>query len=282
MQCAELYPQFPVVVSLSEPADPPTPSYEVTTRAGTKSLVLNLGKKGKYIGVVGVWKTNKPEQPYTFKFERVEMTEDYLTPKAKEKDHPIVELMEAYGRDLKSQNYLQRVGQVKHKNQALPKVEGLKGTGEATFVGSEKCKSCHRHAHRIWEKTPHAHAYDTLVKATRPGYRQFDPECIVCHTVGFGYISGFETAEKTPLLKDVGCESCHGPCSVHVANKNDVEWHKRINPWKYIPNKQQREFAIDQFCQKCHDEDNDVTWTNRGFQRKWPKVEHNTPPAPKD
>jgi hypothetical protein len=29
-------------------------------------------------------------------------------------------------------------------------------------------------------------------------------------------------------------------------------------------------------CQKCHDEDNDVTWTNKGFEKKWPLVDHTT------
>jgi len=30
-------------------------------------------------------------------------------------------------------------------------------------------------------------------------------------------------------------------------------------------------------CQKCHDQENDVTWLNGGFGRKWPKVEHPLP-----
>ena len=39
-----------------------------------------------------------------------------------------------------------------------------------------------------------------------------------------------------------------------------------------------RPHAIDQMCQKCHDQDNDVTWLNNGFERKWPKVDHVTVP----
>ena len=63
---------------------------------------------------------------------------------------------------------------------------------------------------------PHAHAYKTLVDAKKPGNRQYDPECIVCHTVGFGHETGFRTAEKTPKLKDLGCEACHGPSTPHA------------------------------------------------------------------
>src|SRR5262249_29288562 len=130
-----------------------------------------------------------------------------------------------------------------------------------------------------------------------PSNRHYDPECIVCHTVGFGYQSGYvseehqkrekEKAQKAraqgqdvkdpPLLRDVGCESCHGPSSLHVANPNNKDWQRRINPWRFLP-KDKKVNAIDQMCQKCHDQDNDVTWLNNGFSRKWPKVDHVTVP----
>jgi hypothetical protein len=128
------------------------------------------------------------------------------------------------------------------------------------------------------------------VDAKRPSNRQYDPECIVCHTVGFGQQSGYVSegdwakraaaAKKAgqkppPNLRDVGCESCHGPSSLHVANPSDEEWQKRINPWRFLPKKKKIE-AIDSMCQKCHDTDNDTTWLNGGFERKWPKIDHVT------
>ena len=157
-------------------------------------------------------------------------------------------------------------------------------------MGSESCKKCHEHAYDIWAKTPHSHAYKTLVDAKHPGNRQYDPECIVCHTVGFAHETGFRNEDSQPRwavdagkklthgLKDVGCEACHGPSSLHAKNPTDVEWRKRINPWKYQhADLKKRARAIDQFCQKCHDIDNDVSWLGGGFKKKWPKVEHNTP-----
>jgi hypothetical protein len=59
-----------------------------------------------------------------------------------------------------------------------------------------------------------------------------------------------------------------------------------MNPWKVgtdnspaaVASKQQK---IDQFCQRCHDIDNDVTWTHKGFERKWPKIAHPTPESEK-
>ncbi len=283
--CAEAFPQFPVVLCLCEEDQPPSQPTVVTHRDGSKSLLITLGHKGKFIGVVGVYKTGKAGEPFTFRYERAEMTEDFMTPKTAEKDHPIVKLMEDYTKELRDKNYLEKYGQVRHPVQVMPAVPGLRRPGEPTYVGSGKCKACHEAAYEKWEKTPHSHAYQTLVNATRPGNRQYDPECIVCHTVGFGYQSGYVSETRTPVtdtkrdphfLRDVGCEACHGPASVHVANPSDLTWQRRINPWKYLPKNKQKD-AMDTMCQKCHDIDNDVTWLHGGFEKKWPKIEHKTP-----
>jgi hypothetical protein len=281
--CAEAYPHFPLVVCLSEDSDALLRPITVTTRTGSKSWVLTLGKKGKYVGVVGVYRTGKANQPFEFRYERVEMTEDFLTPDGQDKGHPILELMESYTAELKARRYLSGpehgVHQRKHELQMQDPVPGLRNPGkdgDPVYVGSQACKRCHEDAYDIWKKTPHSHAYKTLVDAKRPSNRQYDPECIVCHTVGFGYHSGFVGEKETPKLKDVGCESCHGPASLHARNPQDKEWRKRINPWKYLPEKKRKD-ATDQFCQKCHDEDNDVTWTHGGFDKKWPKIAHPNP-----
>ena len=99
-------------------------------------------------------------------------------------------------------------------------------------MSARRCADCHATAAKIWEKTPHSHAYKTLVDATHPSNRQYDPECIVCHTIGFGYQSGFASAEKTPKLKNVGCESCHGPGSLHSNSPDNVALQASMNPWK--------------------------------------------------
>jgi hypothetical protein len=277
--CAEAFPQFPIVLCLCEEDEPPLEPLVVTTKGGSKTLVITLGHKGKFIGAIGVFKTGNPANPLTFRYQRVELTEDFLTPAAEEKGHPILELMEKYAQDIRDKNFLEKYGQVRHELQILPPVDGLRKPGQATYVGSEKCKTCHEHAYDVWKASRHSHAYDTLVtRAKRPSNRQYDPECIVCHTVGFGYQTGYVNETRTPHLKNVGCESCHGPGSVHVANPNNTEWQRRMNPWKYLP-KAKRKDAIDQSCQKCHDIDNDVTWIHGGFEKKWEpeKIAHYTP-----
>jgi len=276
MRATQSYPEFPIVVCLSEEDEPSSNPITVDHPGKGQSLIIRMGTKGKYVGVLGVYKTADKNQPFRFRYTIVQMSEDFMTPESMKKGHPILDLMEAYGRELKNDNYLGKIVQARHPVQvAMPDTNPV-------FVGSEKCKKCHEHAYEVWKNTPHSHAYQTLVDAKEPSQRQFDPECIICHTVGFGYQSGFVTIDKTPVLKDVGCESCHGPCSEHAKTPNDEKWYKHINPWKAPveespKDKESRLGKIDQFCQRCHDIDNDVTWTNKGFERKWPKIAHPTP-----
>jgi hypothetical protein len=79
------------------------------------------------------------------------------------------------------------------------------------FTGSGRCAACHDREHAIWRRSAHAHAFETLVKASQ----DFNPRCVGCHTIGFGAPNGFVDARSTPGLVNVGCESCHGPSGRH-------------------------------------------------------------------
>ena len=85
--------------------------------------------------------------------------------------------------------------------------------GEATFVGQAACASCHPAAQAFWETTSHAKAYATLEEA----HKQYDLSCISCHVTGWDRPGGACQIDKVEGRKDVGCESCHGPGSLHVA-----------------------------------------------------------------
>ncbi len=90
--------------------------------------------------------------------------------------------------------------------------------GAATYVGSQACATCHDTAVDFWKKTRHAAAWDTLVKRGQ----EFDLECISCHVTGWNQPSG-ATLAKNEGLRDVQCEMCHGPASIHVAKEGDEE-----------------------------------------------------------
>jgi hypothetical protein len=277
--CAEAFPQFPVIVALDDTDEPRSdPLYATNPKTGAKTMLVSLGHKGKYVGVVGVFRTGKADRPFELKYQLVEMGEEFMTPVAKEADQPIVKLMDEYTAELKRDNYLELYRQIPHPNQAA-----AKGKKAPTYVGTDRCTDCHVAAGKIWEKTPHHEAYQTLVKAKQPSNREYDPECIVCHTVGFGYDGGFTTAAKTPKLKNVGCESCHGPGSLHSNNPGNMALRALMNPWKAPAGemevaKARRIRRIDDACQKCHDPENDVNWS---FERNWPKIAHPTPPEEK-
>jgi nitrate reductase cytochrome c-type subunit len=276
--CAQAFPQFPLIVALDDTDEPRSdPLYATNPKTGAKTMLVSVGHKGKYVGVVGVFRTGNAAQPFALKYQLVEMGEEFMTPKEKEANQPILKLMEEYTAELKKDNYLSQYPQMPHPSQV-----GVKGKAP-TYVGSNRCTDCHKSAGEVWEKTPHRHAYQTLVDAKQPSNRQYDPECIVCHTVGFGYKGGFTTAEKTPKLKNVGCESCHGPGSLHVNNPNNVALQLSMNPWKAPAGetevaKGRRIRRMDDKCQTCHDPENDVNWS---FERNWPKIAHPTPPEEK-
>lgn len=90
--------------------------------------------------------------------------------------------------------------------------------GKPSYVGSEVCSDCHDDAMEFWKKTRHAGAWKTLVDRGQ----QFDYECISCHVTGWEQPGGSNLANNEKL-RDVQCETCHGPGSIHVAKGGEEE-----------------------------------------------------------
>jgi hypothetical protein len=87
--------------------------------------------------------------------------------------------------------------------------------GAPSFVGSAQCQSCHAQAYTWWQGHFHGRAYQTLV--TRE--KQFSLACVGCHVTGYNQPGGATvTHNMDGALVNVGCESCHGPGSAHVAS----------------------------------------------------------------
>jgi len=131
----------------------------------------------------------------------------------------------------------------------------------AEYAGTPACLDCHPQAAQVWKQSGHAHAWETLVAAGS----DFDPNCIGCHTVGFGTESGYRRAFDGAKLADVGCESCHGPGSLHVE-----QW-RRGGPvtFKFRPLG-----AGD--CQQCHYGKFSRPFD---FDTWWPPIQHGEEPA---
>jgi hypothetical protein len=86
--------------------------------------------------------------------------------------------------------------------------------GRAYFVGDAKCGACHKQALAFWKSTVHAGAWRTLVEVGKEN----DYKCTGCHVTGYGQVGG-SSLGHTDRLRDVQCEVCHGPGSIHVAEK---------------------------------------------------------------
>ena len=85
----------------------------------------------------------------------------------------------------------------------------------ATYAGSASCAACHASANAKWHDSAHAHAWESLLALKADA----DPNCIGCHSVGFGTPGGYQRAFSGTKFTDVGCESCHGPGSQHIAQR---------------------------------------------------------------
>ncbi len=88
------------------------------------------------------------------------------------------------------------------------------GTEDVPSGGTSACRSCHPDAFGQWKTTAHAAAYETLSKAGR----QFDLDCIACHVTGWERPGGACNVAATEGRRDVQCEACHGPASLHAVD----------------------------------------------------------------
>ena len=134
----------------------------------------------------------------------------------------------------------------------------------ATYVGSETCKQCHAEDHAKWSNTGHAHAFATLQKTGS----EADPHCVKCHTVGFGKPGGYRRPLGGQSLTDVGCESCHGPASEHVARY----LHGKPSNFRFRP-------LGPGDCTTCHYGEFSRTFVWDEF---WPPVSHGKKDKPGD
>lgn len=271
-------PAINVILCLEEEEEP-----SGVPRQVEDTWILGIGHKGRYVGVIGAYRDASKPGKFSLKYQLVSIGPEYNTPEDGKESHPVMAILQEYAKDVKNGGYLTKFPRTKHPVQlAFP---------NSRYIGSERCADCHQHAHNVWAKTSHSHAFQTLIDSPRehgpqPDFRHFDGECVSCHTVGFNYLSGFadptNTIKQNQRLINVGCESCHGPCSAHESNPQNVAIHKLINPYKSDPAapmaiQKQRQNQLDHFCQKCHDIDNDVNWSKVPFQQKWMHIAHPTP-----
>ncbi len=146
------------------------------------------------------------------------------------------------------------------------------------YVGVAKCKVCHSVekmgglAYKVWEKTPHAKAFETLKSKeaaefakkkglTKPASES--PECLKCHVTGGG------KAAEVKNEDGVTCEACHGAASGYLSlhNKKTPEDKEKAKAAGFVIDKTGKS------CETCHNAES-PTFKGFKFAEMWKKIEH--------
>jgi len=120
---------------------------------------------------------------------------------------------------------------------------------EVGYAAMGKCVRCHSQEMSKWSLTKHARAWETLILRGEEN----NPECIACHSTGYGQPGGFGELHETQIrkYKSVQCESCHGPMLSHPQNESvkPVEINEDV-------------------CTSCHDEANSPKFEYTSYLRR--------------
>ena len=254
LDLARKFPDFDLVVTAGGGAAPPADCAVIN---GGKTRLVEVGEMGMDAIVLAMF--DDPQQK--FRYQRVPLDSRFAA------SAEMKLLMTAYQDELKRSGF---------SGLGLRAVPHPQEQTHGKFVGSKKCQSCHEPSYDIWRKSGHGRAYKTLAELDPP--RQFDPECISCHVIGwhptgfFPYQGGYRSRKDTPQLIDTGCESCHGPGGAHVkAEMGSDETLKEKFRKTAVVTKAQAENSQQHQCRNCHDGDNSPDFD---FKTYWPKIEH--------
>jgi hypothetical protein len=199
-------------------------------------------------------------------------------PDTLEKSPPIRDILETY-RDL-----LKEAQPIRRYYAREPDLNGAKYAGSDAAT----CTQCHAKAWEIWKASNHAHAWKTLEEQDLPAAPEnkkghlrnaiWDPDCVRCHTTGFGQKSGYRGLEaesaEAPLV-NVTCEACHGPSGDHAERAARGDPGYPGGPIAHVAGG-----AVYPLCVRCHDADNSTSfdlpeyWAGRAHGRKSAPVEH--------
>jgi len=208
-----------------------------------RSLILYTGNEGKSFGYIQV-KTAPHHSPEAGQ-NQIQLLHDHFP-----EDPTVLSLLTDYRKEVEQT-------QLGIDDPSHASANAVPGTRiSAQFVGSEACLGCHQGAAKVWHNSLHSIAFDSLVRT----HAQADPTCIGCHTIGFEMPTGYRRQFGATKLTQVGCESCHGPGSLHVAQRTSggkVTFHFRP--------------LAGGDCLKCHQGEFSppFNWDNL-----WPQIKH--------
>ncbi|MCA9271242.1 MAG: hypothetical protein KDA41_22320 [Planctomycetales bacterium] len=253
------FPLFDLVVTAGSAGEP---SNRLEPIEGSKGRLVQIGAKGMYVSVVGVF--DDAETP--LRLQRTPLDGRYGD------SSDMLDLMASY------QQQLEAVGLEGLGVRPLDHPSGHK------FVGSAACADCHEREYDIWKNSPHAHATDAIVHPKERGHiqRHFDPECLSCHVTGWNpqehhpWRSGYLNLDESKKLTQSGCENCHGPGSAHAAAENgEIDGLTDAQIEQLREGMRLKLSEARDTCLKCHDLDNSPNFHLPGaFEEYWKRIAH--------
>jgi hypothetical protein len=121
-----------------------------------------------------------------------------------------------------------------------------------SYIGAERCKTCHEFAFQRWSVGPHAAADEAL---SEPQLK--DPKCNTCHTM--------LPEETERRFSGVQCERCHGPGRYYHRSyvMKDRELSRAVGLVDPTP----------EHCMQCHTE-GAPSIRPFDFSTMWARIDH--------
>jgi hypothetical protein len=207
----------------------------VGTDSTGKSLVLEAGERGKYLGALTfVVSEHGKILRYTHEAHSLDKNvKDDSTVAAS-----VVGLKESMKEARKREAVEQAVGQSPQATE--------QNAPHEKFLGGQICARCHVSEYESWKESKHAHSMASLeAKAMDQS-----AECLKCHVTGYSQPGGYPALSNE--LAVVSCEECHGVGTMH----GDPKFVARPKA---------------ESCAVCHDKKNSPKFEYKSY---WAKIAH--------
>lgn len=198
--------------------------------------VFFAGDRGRIVGKIAL--AYDGGEAYSMRSELI-----YLDGRVKEDSAAVADLKAYYAVEAELRREMQM-------NEFLSR-DQTTGLLRERYLGQTACGKCHTGLVDRLASHRHYRAYETLLQRGE----ERNPDCLSCHTTGFGRYSGFdlENEERTGKdLRGVQCEACHGPGTTHSRDGAYIE-------------------AARMSCKRCHTS----YWSSDfDFESYWERTPH--------
>jgi hypothetical protein len=124
----------------------------------------------------------------------------------------------------------------------------VKGSEKEQFLTERVCAKCHADSWQAVKVSAHQAAFASLQKKGQ-GY---NPDCLVCHVVGYEYKNGYDDYPPFNRLGNVQCEACHGYGTQHARDGSMLKMARES-------------------CTACHDKENSPEFD---YATYWEQIKH--------